>query len=138
MTDCIFCKIIKGDVPSSKIYDDKAVYAFLDISPINPGHTLIVPKRHCIDIYEMTTEEVAHVFSVAQRIAKAVVVGVQADAFNIGMNNGKAAGQIVMHAHVHVIPRFANDGHEHWHGKQYGEGQQAEVAKRIVGQLEKG
>jgi len=138
MTDCIFCKIIKGEVPSSKIYEDKQVYAFLDISPINPGHTLIVPRRHCIDIDEMTTEEVAHVFSVAQRIAKAVVVGVQADAFNIGMNNGKAAGQIVMHAHVHVIPRFANDGHEHWHGKHYAEGQQAEVTKRIVGQLEKG
>ncbi|MBI4149852.1 HIT family protein [Candidatus Woesearchaeota archaeon] len=135
MTDCIFCKIIKGEVPSSKIYEDDNVYAFLDISPVNPGHTLVVPKQHCTDLYEMTNDEINAVFTTAKRIAKAVVRGVQADGVNIGMNNGKAAGQIVFHAHIHVIPRFMNDGYHHWHGKPYEGGQQAEVAKRIVTNL---
>ena len=135
MTDCLFCKIIKGEIPSSKVYDDKDTFAFLDISPVNPGHTLIIPKRHCESMQDMSDDEVAKVYSTAKKVAAAVVKGVQADGYNIGMNNGKAAGQLVFHAHVHVIPRFQNDGFHHWHGKQYEQGQQAEVAKRVAANL---
>ena len=131
MADCIFCKIIKGEIPSSKVYEDNHVFAFLDINPINPGHTLIVPKRHSEDFYGMTEEEIKQAFTTAKKVAKGVVAGVSAEGFNIGMNNGAVAGQAVMHAHVHIIPRFPNDGHHHWKGKSYAEGQKEEVCRRI-------
>ena len=136
MTDCIFCKIINGEIPSTKIYEDKETYAFLDISPTNPGHTLVIPKRHSENFQEMTQNEIMAVFATAQQVAKAVVAGVNAEGYNLGMNNGKVAGQIVMHAHLHIIPRFPNDGLHHWPGKSYAEGQKEEVGKRIAKSIE--
>ncbi len=135
MNDCIFCKIVKGEIPSAKVHEDETMCAFLDINPINPGHTLIIPKRHMENLHDMHEEEIQHAFGLISKIAKAIVVGVQADGFNIGMNNGKAAGQVVMHAHIHIIPRFANDGFHHWQGKPYEDGQRDEVARRIKNNL---
>lgn len=137
MTDCIFCKIINGEIPSSPVYEDDHTIAFLDISPVNPGHTLVVPKRHCVNLEDMREEEIYHVFGIAKKLAPAIAAGVQADGFNIGMNNGKVAGQVVMHAHVHIMPRFSNDGLELWRGRSYETGQKEEVAKRIVMRLDK-
>lgn len=132
MTDCLFCKIIAGTIPSSKIYEDDEVLAFLDISPINPGHTLVIPKQHYVDFLDMPEPLIGTLFSRSQRIAKAVITGVGAEGFNIGMNNRKVGGQVVFHAHIHIMPRFANDGHSLWQGKPYGDGEREKAQQGIV------
>ena len=119
MTDCIFCKIIKGEIPSTKVYGDKETYAFLDINPINYGHVLVVPKRHSENLLEMNEKDMGSVMKTAQKIADSIMKGLNADGFNLGMNNYAAAGQLVMHSHIHVIPRFKNDGLKHWGSKKY-------------------
>src|SRR3989338_5114266 len=105
MADCIFCKIVKGEIPSSKIYEDGDFLALLDINPINPGHTLVIPKKHYVDFLDMPEPLIGTLFSRSQQIAKAVIAGVSAEGFNIGMNNRKVGGQVVFHAHVHIMPR---------------------------------
>ena len=118
-TDCLFCKIIKGEIPSAKVYEDEHSFAFLNIRPINPGHTLLVPKKHFANLYEMPDEILANLAPVIKKLGIAVKKAVGADGINIGMNNDPAAGQLVFHAHIHIMPRFKNDGHEHWHGTPY-------------------
>lgn len=132
MTDCLFCKIIKGEIPSSKVYEDKNVFAFLDIAPVNKGHVLVVPKRHFKDLSEMPEDEIRDLFIAAKKLSRAVVEGAGAQGYNLGMNNGKAAGQLVMHAHLHIIPRFDRDGLMHWPGKSYGDGEMAVMKDRIA------
>jgi histidine triad (HIT) family protein len=110
MDNCVFCKIIKGELPSSKVYEDEHVIAFLDIAPINKGHTLVVPKAHSESITTVASEDQAAMMQVAPRIGAAMMRAVEADAFNLILCNGKNAGQVVMHSHLHVIPRMANDG----------------------------
>lgn len=136
MSDCIFCKIRDGQLPSAKIYEDGEILAFLDITPINPGHTLVIPKKHYVDIRDMPEALIGALFARAKEIATAVIAGVGADSFNIGMNNGRGAGQVVFHAHAHIMPRFPNDGHKLWPGKPYGEGERERVHAQIVQQLE--
>lgn len=114
MTDCLFCKIVRGEIPSHKVYEDDHAFAFLDIAPVNLGHALIVPKEHHQDFAAMPEELVGRLFMAVQRVAKAAVAAVGAPGFNIGINTGAAAGQIVMHAHVHVMPRFEGDGLKLW------------------------
>ena len=109
MTDCIFCKIINGEIPSYKIYEDDVVYAFLDISQATPGHTLVVPKKHVKDIFEYDEDLAAAVFARIPKIARAVkasnseIIGM-----NILNNNGKAAYQSVFHSHIHLLTRYAD------------------------------
>lgn len=134
---CIFCKIIKGDVQCSKIVETDSVLAFLDISPINPGHVLIVPKAHHENILDTPDVALHECISVCKKVAQAVKEELPCDGVNIGMNNFAAAGQIVMHAHLHVIPRFQNDGLKHWPGKQYQDGQATRIAKRLAEKLDK-
>jgi len=129
--DCLFCKIIKGDIPSSKLYEDKETFVFLDIAPVNVGHALIVPKKHSADLLDMPDKDIENLFKVAKEVADAVMKGTGATGFNLGMNNRKSAGQLVMHSHLHIIPRFDGDGLRHWPGKKYAEGQADEVKKRI-------
>lgn len=114
MNDCIFCKIVSGEIPSVKIYEDEATLAFLDISPLNPGHTLVIPKEHHENIFDVSDESLAPVMRTAKKVANAIKNAVNADAINIGINNGKEAGQLVFHLHIHVIPRFAGDGYVSW------------------------
>jgi len=114
---CIFCKIIRGEIPSWKLFENDHIIAFLDITPISKGHTLVVPKRHAPSFDDLKEEEIAQIGQAIQRIAPALLKSVNATAYNIGMNNGKDAGQVVDHAHVHIIPRFPNDGLESWPGK---------------------
>ena len=133
MPDCIFCKIIKGEIPSHKVYEDKKVFAFLDINPVNIGHVLVVPKNHSLDLSEMTDQDIKDVFLAAKKIADAVMKGTGAAGFNLGMNNKKAAGQLVMHSHLHIIPRFEGDGLKHWPGKKYAESE----AERIRADISK-
>ena len=112
--DCIFCKIISGQIPADKVYEDSKVIAFLDIHPVNPGHTLVVPKNHSRNILEDNIDDLTSSMSAIRRIAGAVIKAVKADGFNLGVNTNAAAGQAVFHTHFHVIPRFINDGLRHW------------------------
>ncbi|PIN86035.1 HIT family protein [Candidatus Woesearchaeota archaeon CG10_big_fil_rev_8_21_14_0_10_44_13] len=131
MTDCIFCKIIKGEIPCLRIYEDKDVLAFLDIAPVNRGHALVIPKKHYADFTDMPDEAVKQVFVAAKKVADGVMKGVNANGFNLGMNNRKVAGQLVMHAHVHIMPRFEGDGFKLWEGKKYLEGEAKKVMESI-------
>jgi len=114
MKDCIFCKIVKGEIPCYKIYEDKNFLAFLDIQPISKGHTLIIPKKHYNTFLETPPDLLAKMTPIIQKIGVAVQKATQANGFNIGLNNGTAAGQIIMHTHFHIIPRFNNDGLHTW------------------------
>ncbi|MBU1178237.1 HIT family protein [Patescibacteria group bacterium] len=131
MSDCIFCKIIKGEIPSSKVYEDDAVLAFLDIHPINYGHTLVIPKEHHETVVDLSDNLLQEVILQVKRIGQAVMAGLRVDGFNIGLNNGRAAGQEVDHVHFHVIPRLSNDGLKHWPSREYAESENEKVADKI-------
>lgn len=108
--DCLFCKIIKGEIPSYKIYEDKYTFAFLDISASPEGHTLVVPKNHTENVTTCSQLEFKRVMSAAKKIAGHYEKIGFADATNYYINSGKEAGQEVMHLHVHIMPRRINDG----------------------------
>lgn len=119
-SDCIFCKIIAGEIPSTKIYEDEDTLAFLDISPIVKGHTLVIPKCHHNPITQTPDDVLAKCICVAKKIAQAQTEALGADGVNLHQANGSAAGQVVPHIHFHVIPRFDSDGHHwNWSGKEY-------------------
>lgn len=107
---CVFCRIVKGDIPSTIIYEDSVLISFLDIAPANTGHSLIVTKQHFETIAETPDEVIQHIALFAKKLAKAMSFALAAEGFNLLMNNKKVAGQLVPHAHVHVIPRYARDG----------------------------
>lgn len=127
--DCVFCKIVKKDIPASIVYEDKDTLAFLDIHPITPGHTLVIPTQHFMNIEETPETVLVKLMNTTKKIATAL--GKMAEGVNIGQNNGKAAGQLVMHVHFHVIPRSSNDGLKHWSGKKYAEGEIEKIATQI-------
>lgn len=114
METCIFCQIITGQIPADKIYEDNDFIAFLDIKPINPGHTLLLPKAHHRNLFDLPSDILARLGLAVQKVGQAVKVGASADGLNIIMNNDRAAGQLVDHAHLHLIPRFDNDGLQPW------------------------
>jgi histidine triad (HIT) family protein len=109
-TNCIFCKIIRGDLPSYNIYADETCVAFLDLFPATAGHTLLVPRAHHELMDTMPPDQVAAVFNRIPELGKAVKAAVGADAYNLLVNNGREAGQVVPHVHIHIIPRKAGDG----------------------------
>ena len=132
MENCLFCKIIQKEIPANIVYEDENTIAILDIHPVNIGHTLVIPKQHIENIYGFEDADTQAVFGVVQKMSKAVKGGVSADGVNIIMNNEKSAGQLVFHAHIHVIPRYEGDGFAHWHGARgYGEGEAETVAAKI-------
>jgi histidine triad (HIT) family protein len=107
--ECIFCKILEGEIPSFKIYEDESTFAFMDINPLHDGHALIIPKDHHPNIFEVPTEKLAPVISTTQRIAKAVQKALAPDGINIVQANGHGAAQSVFHIHFHVMPRKNGD-----------------------------
>lgn len=107
--DCLFCKIIAGTLPSSKVYEDDKVYAFMNLQQKNPGHTLIVPKDHHRNIYDISEDTAAEIARVAVRIAKAIKIAFQPDGMNTLQNSEPAAMQSVFHYHLHLIPRYNGD-----------------------------
>ena len=107
MKDCIFCKIVKGEIPCTKIYEDQDVLAFLDISQTTIGHTLVIPKEHFDNFLYVPKDLVGKTFSAAQKVAQALTAGLGAKGINILNNTNEIAGQTVMHFHVHVIPRYS-------------------------------
>lgn len=130
-TECIFCKIVKGEIPANKVYEDDNSLAFLDIRPNNHGHTLVIPKDHFENIYTLPDETLAHLSLATKKVAIAVKNGMEADGINLIMNNEEAAGQIIFHAHIHIIPRTENDGFKPWPQKEYYEDEAKDVAKKI-------
>ncbi|WP_219123692.1 HIT family protein [Streptococcus constellatus] len=109
MEDCIFCKIIAGEIPSSKVYEDEQVLAFLDISQVTLGHTLVVPKEHFRNMLEMDGEAAGQLFACIPTIARKVMKATDAKGMNIINNNEEIAGQTVFHTHVHLAPRYTED-----------------------------
>jgi histidine triad (HIT) family protein len=101
---CIFCKIVREEAPASIVYEDDKVIAFMSIQPINVGHTLVVPKNHYENVYEIPEEEVAYLYKIVKKLSHAVKKAVNAEGIRIVQNNGAAAGQVIFHLHVHIIP----------------------------------
>lgn len=118
MEDCIFCKIIKGEIPAKKIYEDEKYLAFLDIKPNTKGHSLVIPKKHITNFTELTKAEVGELAQIVHKIAPQVVKLLSSDSFFLGLNNGRESGQIVDHVHWHIIPRYSDDGLVHWPCKE--------------------
>lgn len=133
--DCIFCKIVKKEFPCSKVYEDESTIGFLDIGPVNHGHVLVIPKRHSETLHHMEERDALNLMKSVQLISDAVKKATNADGINILMNNFKAAGQIVPHAHIHIIPRFKDDGLKHWPQGKYKEGEMEKLQRQISDEI---
>lgn len=137
MNECLFCKIIRGELPSTKVYEDDRLFAILDINPVNIGHTLIVPKLHFDNVLDADDAVLADIVRGAKRVAVAIKAALRADGINLEMNNERSAGQLVPHIHLHVIPRFEGDGFLHWRGKRgYVAGEADDTAKKIASAIQ--
>lgn len=137
MTDCIFCKIIRGEIPCARVYEDDLVLSFLDISPINRGHTLVLPKKHHTTLFEVDPDSLKACILAIQRISEAIYKGIKAEGLNLLQNNFRAAGQLVDHVHFHLIPRYEDDGFlNSWPGKQYPSGEMEKTLKTIQTHLQ--
>ena len=108
--DCIFCSIVAGDVPARTVYETDEVVAFLDANPLARGHTLVIPKTHAARVGDLDADRASALFDAVAELTPRVQAAVDADAANVGINDGEAAGQEVPHVHAHVIPRFEGDG----------------------------
>ena len=117
-SDCIFCKIVAGQLTACKVHEDADTLAFMDIGPIVPGHTLVIPKLHVDPLIAAPSAILQKLILVVQNIARAQLSAFKADGVNVMQANGRAAGQVVPHLHFHVIPRFATDGHQ-WNWKPH-------------------
>ena len=104
--DCIFCKIAAGEIPSRKIYEDKDLIAIMELSPTSKGHSLIIPKEHYTNIYDIDEEIAGKVMKTAKKLATKMTVALNCDGFNLLQNNGETAGQTMFHFHMHLIPRY--------------------------------
>ena len=104
--ECIFCKIAAGEIPSRKIYEDKDLIAIMDLNPTSKGHSLIIPKEHCTNIYDIDEDIAAKVMKTAKKLATKMTVALNCDGFNLLQNNGETAGQTMFHFHMHLIPRY--------------------------------
>lgn len=137
MSACIFCKIVAEEIPATIVYENEHVLVFMDIGPIVKGHALIISRQHYDPVTETPDEILAEMHMAAKRIARAMMNGLGADGVNIMQNNGKAAGQEVPHIHIHVIPRFNDDGHHwNWNAKKYADfDEMKKLAEKLREQL---
>jgi len=130
--DCIFCKIIAGEIPSATIYEDEDFKVIMDISPAAKGHAIILPKRHFADLYELDEITSLKALAVARKVATAIKAEFRCDGLNLLQNNGEAAGQTVFHFHIHLIPRYRKDQVKmSWIQGEYKEGEMASIAQAI-------
>lgn len=136
MAECIFCQIIRGESPCAKVYEDERVISFLDINPINAGHTLVLPKRHYATLFDIPLEDLHACTTVSQKLASAVFRATKAAGLNFFQNNYRPAGQHVDHIHFHLIPRFHHDDFfTSWPGKPYQQGEIGILLKKIRAEL---
>lgn len=117
--NCLFCKIVDKEIPSENLYEDDDFIAIMDINPNNFGHSLVIPKEHYENIYDLKGRALTKFGEVVQKISIAVKKAMKADGINVHINNDPAAGQVIFHSHTHIIPRFNDDGLRHWPQKQY-------------------
>ncbi|MFP3870358.1 MAG: HIT family protein [Syntrophobacteria bacterium] len=133
MQDCIFCKIVRGDIPSAKILETDTVLAFLDINPVSKGHTLVVPKKHYAAFSDIPPEVLIRLAEALQKVGIAVRSQLNSDGYNILLNNGLAAGQLIDHAHFHLIPRNQGDGVMDWPAVHpYARGEMQAIRARLA------
>ncbi|HYF29358.1 MAG TPA: HIT family protein, partial [Candidatus Paceibacterota bacterium] len=128
MERTIFEKIVAREIPANIVYEDEETLAFLDIAPNNPGHTLVIPKAHSRNLLDISEESWLAVMRAVRKLAPIIKEAVGADGINLAMNNEPAAGQIVFHTHVHIIPRHEGDGFTHFPAGEYGEGEASAIA----------
>jgi len=132
MTDCIFCKIIKREIPANIVYEDDSMIAFLDVNPSNKGHTLVMPKNHSKSLLEDTEEDLKKLSIAIKKIGNVIIKITNADGMNIISNINQVGGQVVFHTHFHIIPRFKNDGISFKVNRvKYKEGESKELTSKI-------
>ncbi len=130
--DCLFCKMVAGQIPVAKIYEDEVVLAFLDIGPISDGHTLVIPKQHFEKLHDCPSELFGSFSSRIGKVAEAVTTAMDAEGYNVLCNNGRAAGQLIGHLHFHIIPRNTGDGvFNRWPSYKYEQGKIEVIADKI-------
>ena len=140
MQECIFCKIVKGEIPCFKVYEDDKVLAFEDINPISTGHTLIIPKRHTENLWEITEEELMAIHRVSKKIASAIKKALDPIGLACLQLNGKGAGQVIMHYHLHLIPRGSNEPElpvSKWELKPGNQDEIKKIAEKLAEVIEK-
>lgn len=136
--DCIFCKIVNKKADAEILYEDDKVMAFLDIKPLNFGHTLVIPKKHFDDIFSIEEKAFNEVLRIAGIISKAIAKGLKLEGMNLISNNGRIAGQSVFHFHVHLIPRSISDGHRvKFKTKDYTKESKQQIVELIKNELKK-
>ena len=131
MRDCIFCRIAAGEAPSERLVETPRVLAFLDIAPVHYGHALVIPRDHYENLLDLPDDLWMEMGQVSRRVAQALRSALFAQGFNIGMNNFEPAGQVVFHAHLHVIPRYRRDGLELFPQGMYQPGDLAKVGEQL-------
>ncbi len=135
-SNCIFCKIIAGEIPSATIYEDEDFKVIMDIFPAAKGHAIILSKKHCENLFELGDDTAAKGLLVARNVAKAIQAELNCDGMNLLQNNGEAAGQTVFHFHMHLIPRYSGDQVKTtWTPGKYEDGEAAALAVAIAGRL---
>lgn len=133
--ECIFCKIIAGDIPSYEVYNDDRVLAFFDILPISQGHTIVVSKAHVADVEDLSDEDFSAMALAVKKIGKAIMDGLGVKGYSVFLDNKSAANQHVPHVHFHVVPRAEGDGLERWPQSGYGEGEAEKFLDKIKERL---
>ena len=133
--DCIFCKIANGEVPSKTVYEDENFRVILDLGPATKGHALILPKEHYANLFELPEDTAAAAMKVAKKLSAQMVENLGADGLNLVQNNGEVAGQTVKHFHLHLIPRYKDDGQNIlWNPGKMSDEELEEIRKTIVGE----
>ena len=137
MADSVFTRIIKGEIPSHKVFEDDLVYAFLDINPLSTGHTLVVPKEPAVSLHELSERSAAALGTALTRIARALKHATGCTDYNVLQNNGRGAGQEVMHVHFHIIPKHADGSGlpHHWPARAIDHTAAADLARQIAAHL---
>ena len=132
MDECVFCKIADGTIPAARLIETDRVVSFLDIAPVNPGHALVLPKRHVERLWELSEEELQECVLTVRELAGALMKATGAVGLNVLQNNARCAGQVVAHVHFHVIPRSPDDGFSFgWRQGSYGEGELEQMQRAI-------
>lgn len=130
--DCIFCKIVRGEIPCAKVYETDQLLAFLDIAPVAPGHVLVIPKAHHVNLFDLPQDIGGRLFAALSPLGEAILAATGATGLNVHMNNNSAAGQVVFHAHLHLIPRSEGDGLGLWPGHPYPDAAAMEAVAEAV------
>jgi len=132
MPDCLFCKIIAGEIQTYKVYEDGQVLAILDIAPVNPGHILVIPKQHFANFEELPESEINAIFTVVKKLGQDLKTKLNCAGYNVNQNNDPIAGQVIPHFHVHIVPRRADDGLKLWPGHEYKAGEAEIILTKLI------